>query len=337
MVVRIGAGSSLSFRIGIFGKSDHHPLPCLLYSGVLVTNAKEAPGIDMEIYHLKTFAMVAEEGHLTRAARRLHASQPAISAHIKALEEELGVTLFQRTPKGMVLTADGRQLKAHADRALAVVGEMVNHAGRLRETLTGELRLGIHTGADSLRIPELFRVMQARHPHLTLHLLQSMTGEVLNRLEDGLLDAGFMYGENASDRIHTEELKELELVVAGPPAWRDRLRDAEPAELGGFPWIMTPADCPFHTVAERFFKAHGLAPDRIMLIDQEETIKSMIKAGTGLSLLPRQDIRQEIGEGFAVWAKEPLTLTLSVACLKRRTDDPVLQNLFSVLSGIWAD
>ena len=64
----------------------------------------------MELYHLKTFVTVAEERHLTRAAERLCVSQPAISAHIKALEEELGLALFERTPKGMLPTAAGEAL-----------------------------------------------------------------------------------------------------------------------------------------------------------------------------------------------------------------------------------
>lgn len=61
----------------------------------------------MELYQLKTFTAVAEENHLTRAAERLNTSQPALSAHIKSLEAELGVTLFERTPKGMKLTPQG--------------------------------------------------------------------------------------------------------------------------------------------------------------------------------------------------------------------------------------
>lgn len=292
----------------------------------------------MELYQLRTFTAVAEEGHLTRAARRLHASQPAISAHIKALEEELGVTLFQRTPKGMSLTADGRVLQEYAGRALAVVEEMACRAGTLRETLAGELRIGINTGADSLRIPELFRMMKVRHPHLTLHILQSMTGEVLNKLEDGLLDAGFMYGENNSEKIFTAELKHLELVIAGPIAWQDRLQDATPADLARLPWILTPADCPFHNVAARLFKAHGVFPDQVILTDQEIAIKSMIRAGTGISLLPKDDIRREgSGEAYALWQRERLPLALSIACLKRRKDEPVQQALFSLLSDLWSD
>lgn len=67
----------------------------------------------MELYQLKTFTMVAKKGHLTRSAKRLNDCQPADSAHIKALEAELGGNLFTRTPKGMALTADGVQLKIY--------------------------------------------------------------------------------------------------------------------------------------------------------------------------------------------------------------------------------
>jgi DNA-binding transcriptional LysR family regulator len=289
----------------------------------------------MELYQLRTFKMVAEEGHLTRAAKRLHASQPAISAHIKALEDELGVMLFQRTPKGMILTADGLQLKDRADQALAIVDDMVSQAGKLRETINGELRIGINSGADSLRIPELFSVVKSRHPNLRMHLLQCMTGEVLNKLEDDELDAGFMYGVNSSEKIYTTELKNLELVIVGPIGWRGRLLAAKPAELDRFPWIMTPADCPFHTVASQLFKTYDLHPAQVVLVDQEATIRSMIKAGTGISLLPEQDIRPDEAESLVIWKKERLTLTLSIACLNRRRDEPVLQALFSVLSRVW--
>jgi DNA-binding transcriptional LysR family regulator len=292
----------------------------------------------MELYQLRTFKMVAEEGHLTRAAKRLHASQPAISAHIKTLEEELGVTLFQRMPKGMILTAEGIKLKEHADKALAIVEEMVSQAGKLRETLNGDLRVGINAGADSLRIPEFFSVMKTRHPNLNMHLLQCMTGEVLNKLESGGLDAGFMYGENSSEKIIAVELKKLSLVIAGPIAWREQLMAAQPDELDRFPWIMTPADCPFYNVASQLFKTYGLLPAQVVLADQEATIKSMIKAGTGISLLLEQDVRQEEIDGsMTIWRKEQFLLNLSIACLKRRKDEPVLQTFLSALSEVWSD
>lgn len=290
----------------------------------------------MELYQLKTFTMVAEEGHLTRAAKRLNASQPAVSAHIKALEDELGISLFTRTPKGMMLTPDGEQLKQHADKALAVVDEMVAHAISLRGTISGELRIGIHTEPDSLRIPELFATLQSQHPDLQLHLLQSMTGCALDRLESGELDAAFIYGRPDSDKIFSVELERLKLVVAGPAKWRERIEDADPEELEDFPWVMTPADCPFYMVASELFRMYGLAPDEVANVDQESTIKTMIKAGVGLSLVLERDVLQGPEQhDFAVWDKEELKIRLSIACLKRRKDETRLQTLFAVLSRVW--
>ncbi len=292
----------------------------------------------MELYQLRTFKIVAEEGHLTKAAKRLHASQPAISAHIKNLEEELGISLFRRTPKGMILTAEGITLREHAEKALAIVEEMVSQAGKLQKTLNGEFRIGINSSADSLRIPELFSVIKTRHPNLHMHLLQCMTGEVLNKLEAGELDAGFMCGNNSSEKIIAIELKKLRLVIAGPVAWREQLMAAQPSELDRFPWIMTPADCPFYNVASQLFKKHNLSPAQVALADEEATIKSMIKAGTGISLLFEQEVMQEEIDGsIAVRRKERFGLPLSIACLARRQEEPVLKVFLSAVSKIWSD
>lgn len=287
----------------------------------------------MELYQLRTFKMVAEEGHLTRAAKRLHASQPAVSAHIKSLEEELGISLFLRTPKGMILTADGRTLKEHADKALAVVHEMESEAKSLRKTLNGTLRIGINAEPGSLRIPQLFSIIQQQYPNIHLHLLQSMTGEVVDKLEDGLLDAGFMYGHSSSSRIYTIPLQQQRLVVAGPIAWKDRLSKAKAGDLGRFPWIMTPEDCPFQTITLEFFQRHKLQPAQVAVIDQETIIRTMIKAEVGLSLLLAEDVVKD-RENLAVWRKEDLSLQLSIACLGNRKDEPMLQTLFSLLTGV---
>jgi DNA-binding transcriptional LysR family regulator len=90
----------------------------------------------VEYYHLRTFVAVAEEEHLTRAAERLCASLPAVSAHIRGLEDELGVVLFSRTSRGMRLTAEGRALLVEARQALAGVDAVLARAGELRREVT---------------------------------------------------------------------------------------------------------------------------------------------------------------------------------------------------------
>jgi DNA-binding transcriptional LysR family regulator len=290
----------------------------------------------MELYQLKTFTMVAEEGHLTRAAKRLNASQPAVSAHIKALEDDLGVNLFTRTPKGMILSAEGNQLKEYADKALSVIDDMLIKASALQGAVSGDLRIGLHTEPDSLRIPELFSTLQAQQPSLQLHLLQSNSGEASEKLEIGELDAAFLYGTVNSDKIHTFELQRLKLVIAGPAKWGEKIDGATLEGLAEFPWIMTPTDCPFYTITSQLFKKHGLAPKEVANVDLESTIKTMIKAGVGLSLMLEKDVTQEADMvDFSIWDKANLSLSLSIACLKRRRDEKKIETLLSVLSRVW--
>src|ERR1041385_1486809 len=101
--------------------------------------------LTMELYHLRTFVIVAEEKNVTRAAKRLFMTPPAVSAHIKALEEELNVTLFVRTPQGMQITEKGALLKAKAEQTLRSAQDMVNHATQMQDYLMGRLAFGLRS------------------------------------------------------------------------------------------------------------------------------------------------------------------------------------------------
>jgi len=109
----------------------------------------------MELYQLRTFAAVAEEGHLTRAAERLHVSQPAVSGQIKALEQELGLRLFDRSASGMLLTVAGRELLGHAQRVLTAAEELKQSARRLTGEIAGVLRLGTVSNPAAIRLGDL--------------------------------------------------------------------------------------------------------------------------------------------------------------------------------------
>ncbi len=291
----------------------------------------------MELYQLKTFSMVAEEGNLTRAAKRLFASQPAVSAHIKSLEDELGVSLFQRSPKGMMLTAAGIQVKMHADKVFEDIDELVSAARRLKSIVQGKLRIGINSEPESLRITEFFDTMKADHPDIQTHLLQCMSGEVFEKLANDVLDAGFMYGNAQSEKMHIHELRQLRLIIAGPLDWQNKLKNITPEELGRFPWIMTPENCPFNAVAANFFEKYGLNPQQVALVDQESILKSVVKAGAGLAFLLEDDVVTSAGRpDIAVWSDEEIYLPLSIVCLKRRKDEVLLETLFSTLSRVWS-
>ncbi|MBN9114866.1 MAG: LysR family transcriptional regulator, partial [Pandoraea sp.] len=96
----------------------------------------------MELAHLRAFVAIAHEGNLTRAAQRLHLTQPAVSLQAKALQEALRLTLFTRTAQGLALTRDAQALLPLAERMLAALADLQQAAGAMRDTVRGRLRIG---------------------------------------------------------------------------------------------------------------------------------------------------------------------------------------------------
>ena len=124
----------------------------------------------MELTHLRTFVAVAEEAHLTRAAERLFTSQPAVSAQLKVLEETLGVSLFNRQPKGMKLTPAGERLLIQARTALEAAGALMEQARALRGETLGRLSLGINSDFDFLRLGEMTQSFNEQYSGIELSL-----------------------------------------------------------------------------------------------------------------------------------------------------------------------
>src|SRR5581483_6396644 len=130
----------------------------------------------MELYQLRTFAAVADTGHITRAAEKLHVSQPAVSAHIKGLEEDLRVRLFDRTPTGMQLTRAGRQLREQAEKVLAEVERLRQLAATLKGDIVGRLRVGKASDPEGVRVGEFLDRTAERDRLLEIELHQEVSG-----------------------------------------------------------------------------------------------------------------------------------------------------------------
>src|SRR4030095_13345523 len=128
----------------------------------------------MDLNQLRTFVTVADFGHLTRAAEALHLSQPAVSGHIKALEERFGVTLFERSSSGMALTPSGRHLLAESAQIIAAVEHLKHSAQAWRGEPTGKLRLGTVLVPSVLRVGDLMVLARDRYPQIELELAQVM-------------------------------------------------------------------------------------------------------------------------------------------------------------------
>lgn len=236
----------------------------------------------MELYQLKTFTVVAEEAHLTRAAERLHASQPTVSAHIKALEEELETRLFIRTPKGMQLTEAGERLLLKAGAVLKAARDMKLEARNMGGELVGDLSIGLNTDAEYLRIVPLLTSLGEEHPKVTLQIQQSGSTSVQGAIRRGKLDCGFIFGAPRHRDIHAVHLETTRFFVAVPAIWKDKIPKGLDA-LAELPWILDPSDNPLQSLTGPFFENRNLKLRNTMEVDGDEVIRVLVAAGKGIS------------------------------------------------------
>ncbi len=290
----------------------------------------------MELYQLRGFVAIAETGQLTRAAEKLHLSQPALSAQLKALEEELDFSLFERTANGMALTAAGKRLLADAEKVLAAAQALQNDARALKGELVGKASIGTLSDPDFIRVGEFMNATMARHPLLELELHQGVTGELLEQVRDGVLDASFYYGEVRFPTVAALALREVIYRVAAPAAWCDRLRDAGWSEIADQPWIIPPPISSHHQLMHSLLREHGVVPARIVEADQEAVISSLVVSGVGVALM-REDLALEksaAGE-ICLWNDVQIATTLWFVYLRERENDPVIRSLLAVQKDIW--
>ena len=194
----------------------------------------------MELYQLRSFAAVAELGHLTRAAERLHVSQPAVSAQIKALEDELGVSLFERVSSGMVLTSAGRKLLPAAEKVLDAAQALRMRAKGLQGQIVGRARVGTVSDPGFTRIGEFLARAMESHPLLEVEIHHEVSGIAFEKVRDGELDASFYYGSVEHPDVKCVPLLDYAYRIVGPAPWGDRLRHASWEELVQMPWILAP-------------------------------------------------------------------------------------------------
>jgi len=290
----------------------------------------------MELYQLRTFLAIARTGNLTRAAANLTTSQPAVSAQLKALEDELGVVLFSRTSRGMELTAAGAVLRAEAEQVDAHAAELLALAGKLTGKVLGTCRVGLNTDAGVLRVPALVEAVAARAPHLALELVQGASRTIVEDVASGRLTAGFVFGPHGRADLTALTLAPIELAIAAPASWPGRLAGAPLAEVLAGPWVWPPRDCPFHDTARALVDVSGRGAPGGVTADDEATILRLVGAGAGLSLLPAFLVREAEANGQVVLVRPAAAeIELSFVWRAREGSSPVVRPLVEALRALW--
>ena len=292
----------------------------------------------MDLTQLRAFISVAHEGNLTRAAEKLHLTQPAVSLQIKGLQESLGLQLFNRSASGMVLTVEGNTLLPLAERILADVQELRRHAGGLRSSdnvLTGTLAIGTILDPEFIRLGAFLKLLVEHHPRLSTQLSHHMSGSVLNEVRAGHLDVGYFLGDPGKG-FHAMTLTSFTYNVIAPAGWKNRVSGKSWKELARLPWIWTPAESAHHRLLSRIFAQHQSKPHTVALVDQESSMLDLVKSGVGLSLA-RESIalNQAQAHGLVIADAVELSTDLSFISLGKRQHEDAIKAVFQLLQEVW--
>lgn len=241
----------------------------------------------MTLTELKYVVAVAEARHFGQAAERCFVSQPSLSASVKNLEEELGVTLFERGKRGVFLTEAGEQIVAQARRALAEAERVKTVARQGRDPLKGVLRLGIiHTVAPYL-LPDLVGVLRRVAPEMPLDVEENTTATLDRMLKAGELDAVVLALPYEGPAIETMPLYEEEFQVIAPARHAlARRKSVAVEELDAGELLLLPIGHCFRDQILDACREFSRPPEAGRQGNSLETLRSMVASGLGVTVLP---------------------------------------------------
>jgi DNA-binding transcriptional LysR family regulator len=296
---------------------------------------------------LQAFVTVATEGNVSRAAERLHLSQPAVSLQLKRLADLTGLTLFTRTSHGLALTADGAALLAPARDTLAALTGFERAAQGLHGTVRGRLRLGTILDPEFTRLGAFLKELVRTAPQIGTELRQGMSGSVLAQIASGALDAGFFLGDPVCDdaatapksrrpRFDAVRLTRFTYRVIAPAGWGPQVLGRDWPALAGLPWIVTPPESVHHRLLATVLGPLGLALRGVALVDQEASMLDLVRSGVGLSLARDAiAIRESQARGIVVADRVSLESELCFVTLRAERANPVVRAARSALCRVW--
>lgn len=248
----------------------------------------------MKLRHLEVFFVVAEELHFGRAASRLHVAQPAVSQTVKALEEELGVQLFDRSRRSTRLTAAGSVFLEESQAAMERLRRAGQMARQVAEGERGRLLLGMTTVSTLSPLPEAILSFQQRYPNVAVKVEQMGTTEQCRALSLGELDVGFTVMMGEFRGLVSEALTEEPLMAMLPASHRlAATRSVALHSLLEEPIIlMTQQREPsIHRAYHRLCEEAGCPPRVVLELDHLESMLAFVAAGMGVSLAPAAALR----------------------------------------------
>lgn len=270
----------------------------------------------MDTHRLKYFLRIAEEGSITRAATALGIAQPALSRQVRLLEEDLGITLFQRTRRGVVLTDEGERLRASTAAPLRQLELAVQYAGSPLARIERGLLLGMVPAAAGVLAAPLLAGLAAAFPNVYVHVAVAETDDLVQRMLNGAIDLAVI-NPVPDDRLFFRHLLVEDLVVVGGPA--SGLSPDVPVcftQLVTMPLVLPSAPTGIRNTLENTALRLKVTVKDSFSTDSLDVAKSLAGAGLAHAVLPLSACAAEVDAGrlrYAAICEPEISHQLGVA------------------------
>jgi DNA-binding transcriptional LysR family regulator len=299
----------------------------------------------MDVRQLKYFVTVAETLHFSKAAERLHMTQPPLSQSIMALEKELGHALFFRTKRNVQLTPFGKEWLLHVKNSLNSLGALPEIADRLGKGESGTLSLSFISNVGYSILPQLVSEFRQNNPSIELVLTEATSDVQIDSLMSEEIDVGIvippLYAAFPAVLDYQKIITEP-LIAAVPQRWLDNgrivLTEGKlcPHAVIESPLILFPEKAAplFHELVMRYYVEHGAKPNIIQQAIQMQTIINLVTSGIGIALVPNS-LRHLTREGVIYVDLLETPPLLDIGFMWRKDNDSLqLEKLFSLIEGI---
>jgi len=275
---------------------------------------------------LRTFAEVARQGSVTRAARALHVQQPTLSHRLAALERAVGAPLFTRLGNRLSLTAAGEALLPYAQHISVAMGEALDATRGAAGLATQRLHIGSAETPATYLLPGYLRALRQRHPELDVRLIVGNAARILAVSVSGEVDVSLLTEREEHPRLRGETVRHDRFVVAvavdDPWAMRERVSIHE---LATRPLLLRELGAGTRGYVDGALRDAGIQPAETLEVASLEAIKRMAEAGAGVAVVPGIAVDRESAEGrLRVLALDAPANSLAYRLVWRTDKTPVL-------------
>ncbi|PJG58500.1 DNA-binding transcriptional regulator OxyR [Aeromonas cavernicola] len=242
----------------------------------------------MNIRDLEYLVALEEEKHFRKAAERCFVSQPTLSGQLRKLEDELGVILIERTSRKVLFTSAGDAMARQARQVLKEVRELKNIGHYFADPMSGEIHIGFIPTVGPYLLPLIIQDLRSHFPRLEFYLYEEQTQSLLKKLEEGLLDCVVMAELANIEGVGSLALYEEPMWLALPQHHPDALATQLPlSHLKGQKMLMLADGHCLRDQAMGFCFAGGIEEDTRFKGTSLETLRNMVAAGSGMTLMPK--------------------------------------------------